>query len=826
MTHPIIPNEMTTLNAALAHVQAGFKVFPAHAIRDGVCTCGGAKNCSPGKHPIGSLVPRGVLDATGDPDVVNHWWDPMPDANIGVATGKNSDLVVLDVDGLIGEETLADIERKYGSLPPTWQVKTGKGRHLYFRYPTNVTKVKSVARKKLGLDVRADGGYVIAPPSLHESGHRYIFDADSTDELADCPAWVVAYADGELKIDGPAIGTAGQRTKAETAPTPYSQEEEARLRSALAFIPADERDTWRDMGAALHSLGWGEKGLAIWTDWSRTCAEKYDEADQQKTWESFDRPYAGARITPATIFYKACQHGWIDETRQHDFHTDLGNARRFVRRHGKNIRFIPEWRKWIVWNGSHWDIDKDGAITRLAKDTVEAMYPEALGLANEEDRTKLLKHAIRSQAEARLDAMVSLAESEGFVVLAAHKLDADPWLLGVQNGVIDLKTGQFRPARQEDLITKHANVVFDPEAKCPEWLKFLGTVTGGDADLQSYIQRAVGYTLTGSVREEVLFVLHGTGSNGKSTFRETLHALFGDYALAADASLLTERKKAGGATEEIARLKGRRFVAVNETAENDQLNEARVKFITSQDMISARNLYGHLFDFYPSHKSFLTTNHKPIVRGTDEGIWRRIHLLPFTVAIPAEKVEKDFRERRLMPELPGILNWALEGLAAYRKQGLKPPVTVLASTQEYREDMDVVGQWIAERCELNPKATVPTSDAHNDYSYWASQEVGWVLTKPRFRRQLSDRGFAAVKGAHGQRMIKGLRLKSTVAAKQTAADVREPPEADAAISPWTQSVADVGEQTETDAAFEERIKKLLAKPPQSGDVLDGDTARL
>src|SRR2546421_10894428 len=141
MTHPIIPNEMTTLNAALAHVQAGFKVFPAHAIRDGVCTCGGAKNCSPGKHPIGSLVPRGVLDATGDPDVVNHWWDPMPDANIGVATGKNSDLVVLDVDGLIGEETLANIERKYGSLPPTWQVKTGKGRHLYFRYPTNVTRL-------------------------------------------------------------------------------------------------------------------------------------------------------------------------------------------------------------------------------------------------------------------------------------------------------------------------------------------------------------------------------------------------------------------------------------------------------------------------------------------------------------------------------------------------------------------------------------------------------------------------------------------------------------------------------------------------------------
>jgi putative DNA primase/helicase len=147
------------------------------------------------------------------------------------------------------------------------------------------------------------------------------------------------------------------------------------------------------------------------------------------------------------------------------------------------------------------------------------------------------------------------------------------------------------------------------------------------------------------------------------------------------------------------------------------------------------------------------------VRGTDDGIWRRIHLLPFTVAIPADKVERDFRERRLMPELPGILNWALAGLAAYCKQGLNPPDRVLASTQEYREDMDIVGQWIAERCEVDPKASVPTGAAYSDYSEWAAEEVGWELKKPRFRRQLSDRGFAAVKGAHGQRMIKGLRLK-------------------------------------------------------------------
>jgi putative DNA primase/helicase len=782
---PSSQNDMSLRDAAVAFARDGFRVFPAHTIRNGACTCGGAKGCSPGKHPIGGLVPRGVLNASSDPDVVTRWWGEVPDANIGIATGSGSNLVVLDVDGPVGEATLAEIEYTYGSLPPTRQVKTGKGRHLYFRRPTGATKIKSIARKPLGLDVRADGGYVIAPPSIHESGHRYVLDCAS--ELAECPPWVVEYANGQLKIDGARVGSGGEGIvnldafknqrppellsslnsqedsladgiRANKTPPPFSEAEEARVRSALAVIRADERDVWRDIGFALHSLAWGDQGFKIWSDWSRSCPEKYDEVDQRKTWEGFDRPYHGARITAATIFYKAGQLGWIDEKR--DFHTDLGNARRLVDRHGDNVRFIPEWRKWIVWQKGRWELDMDGAVMRLAKATVEAMYTEALALTKEQDRAALLRHALRSQAEARLKAMVALAETEVVVVVPASKLDADPWVLGVENGVIDLRTGTFRQARREDLITKRANVSFDPTASCPNWLKFLDTVTGSNPDLQAYVRRVVGYTLTGSVGEEVLFVLYGTGSNGKSTFRETLHAILGDYALAADAALLTERKKQGGATEEIARLKGRRLVAVNETAENDHLNEARVKFITSQDTISARNLYGHLFDFFPSHKAFLSTNHKPIVRGTDEGIWRRVQLIPFLVTIAKTAVEKNFRERRLMPEFPGILNWALAGLADYLRQGLNPPKTVLASTEDYRNDMDVIGQWLDECCDQDPSASIPTSLAHADYSRWAQDEVGWTLSKLAFRRNLADRGFGAKKGSGGRRMVQGLRLKS------------------------------------------------------------------
>jgi putative DNA primase/helicase len=819
MTTPTTHNDMTMRDAALSYARMGSPIFPAHPIRDGVCACGGTKGCSPGKHPIGSLVPQGVRNASADHDLVAHWWAQVPDANIGRATGKVSGLVVLDVDGSVGEAFLAKMEKEHGSLPATLQVKTGKGRHLYFRYPENRTKIKSIARAKSGLDVRADGGYVIAPPSIHESGRRYLFELD-VEELAECPEWVIAYANGRSKAGGPS----GEGKKTEPASTPYSEAEEVKLRSALECISAHDRDTWRDVGAALHSLGWGEKAFTIWNDWSRSCLDKYDEADQQKTWDSFDRPYSGTRITVATIYWKAQQHGWVGDT-QTDFHTDLGNARRLVKRHGENIRFIHEWQKWIMWDGDRWVPDEDGAIMRRAKETVEAIYPEALRLSNNEDRNRLLKHAIKSQAEARLKAMVSLAQSEPSVVLSASQLDGDPWLLGVQNGVIELKTGNFRPARREDLVTKQANVAFDPNAQCPNWSKFLDTITGTDRDLQSYHQRVAGYTLTGSTREEVLFVFFGTGNNGKSTHRETLHFLLGDYALAADAGLLIERKTPGGATPELARLKECRLVSINETSENDHLNEARVKFITSQDKITARNLYQGFFDFDPSHKTALTTNHKPIIRGTDIGIWRRIHLLPFTTTIPPDKVEKDFRERQLVPELPGILNWALAGLAAYLKQGLNPPKAVLASTEDYRQDMDVVGQWIDECCQRDPQATIPTSHAYRDYAQWAEDEVGWALKKLTFRRHLSDRGFTAEKGTHGQRMIRGLRLKPTNGPFM-GTSVQLPPgsggPSERPISIAT-TVARVEDGTPHDRPdpIEERLRALLGDEPTPASTTGG-----
>jgi P4 family phage/plasmid primase-like protien len=560
----------------------------------------------------------------------------------------------------------------------------------------------------------------------------------------------------------------------EATPPPYSLHEAARLASALACLKGAARDydAWWQYGLAIHRIGWGDNGFTIWDRWSQT-AENYDAAACAQKWASFATAKVPANPkTIASIYHDAQRAGWtppvlaataigpqpnnpnvIDIAKL--ARTDLGNARRLVARHGGDLRYVHPWARWFIWDGQRWVGDADGAIVRLAKSTVEAIHGQALALTEEGERMALLKHAVASQSEARLRAMVSLAESEPQVIATPQEFDADPWMLGVLNGVVDLRTSVFRPATKSDMITMRVGVAYDANARCPNWLAFLHVITAGDVELIAYLKRLSGYVLTGSAQEEILGVLYGSGRNGKSTWRETLHAVLGDYAIAADAGLLVERKQSGGATPEIMRLKGRRLVSINETAENDKLNEARVKFLTSGDTLTARSLYAGFVDFKPSHKTLLTTNHKPVIRGSDEGIWRRVHLIPFTVKIEGGRA--DYREKFLMPEAAGILNWMLEGCAAYLKEGLAPPKAVLAATAAYREEMDYVRRWLDEQCIVDPASAALASLAYQDFKMWCESEVGWSLNIQRWRRVLGEIGFEATK-VRGQRLIKGFKL--------------------------------------------------------------------
>jgi hypothetical protein len=309
-----------TLNMAamvLNYASEGLPIFPLHTVRDGRCTCGKPSCESPGKHPIASLVLNGHKNATKDSDTIRQWWTNNPDANIGIATGKNAGsvgILVVDVDGEKGEAALTQLVEQYGSLPKTKAAKTGKGRHLYFRYSRTVERVKCSTND--GLDIKADGGYVVGPPSMHASGRRYEW-VDINVEYAEAPDWLIDYANGARRRQNNIVALNTNEKPRRTAlkrilnanPLPDTEEERRRLASALSVIPSGDRSTWLTVGMALHSTGrsWAKK---TWDVWSRSCPEKFSEQGQDDTWRSFDRPYDGPRVTVGTIFHLAEEHGW------------------------------------------------------------------------------------------------------------------------------------------------------------------------------------------------------------------------------------------------------------------------------------------------------------------------------------------------------------------------------------------------------------------------------------------------------------------------------------------------------------------------------------
>ncbi len=400
------------------------------------------------------------------------------------------------------------------------------------------------------------------------------------------------------------------------APILYTPDNLDQLNSMLGRIEANcDRPPWFSILCGIKNLhfdhGWPKEALEKAAhDWSKrgTGKGKYSEEEFSTAWNSINpRDESQPKSKIGTVIHHARQGGWNGHFSQTTDapaaqnlqfkNTDMGNAERLVARHGENIRFIPEMKSWMIWDGQRWMIDKDGWIDRLAKATVKAMHQAALDAGDETQ----MKFALGSQKADRLAAMIRLAQTEAPVILSVATLDADPLLLGVKNGVVDLRTGQFRAGRKEDFITMTAGAEYVPNAACPHWLSFIKKLCADDRDLIDYIQKAHGYMLTGLVVEEAVFLECGGGSNGKTTKREIMREVMGAYATTADASLLMERKQ-GGATPELARLRGKRLVLLSETAEDGRLNEQRVKTLCSNETISARELYKGFFDFQPTHK--------------------------------------------------------------------------------------------------------------------------------------------------------------------------------------------------------------------------------
>jgi putative DNA primase/helicase len=439
--------------------------------------------------------------------------------------------------------------------------------------------------------------------------------------------------------------------------------------------------------------------------------------------------------------------------------TDLGNARRFVTQHGQDLRYCRQSRKWLIWDGTRWRPDDRGEIERLAKQTAEAVWEEAKTKPTEEERKRWFGWARTSQSEGKLRAMVSLAESEPGVVVEPHELDADPWILNCRNGTLDLRTAELRPHRREDLCTKQVPVDYDPDAQCPRWRKFLEHVTAVNVDLQAFLQKAVGYTLTGDISEQVVFMLYGTGANGKSTFLEVLRTLLGDYARNADFTTFLASNDSN-ARSDLARLAGARLVTAVEVERGKRLSEVSIKQITGGDPITARFLYGEFFEYTPQFKAFFAINHKPRIPGGEHAIWRRIRLIPFTVIIPREQRDPKLLEK-LKTELSGILAWAVEGCLRWREPGLETPLAVREATEEYREEMDPLTGFFQACCTVDPVSTISAAALYEAYQRYCGQNKDEPVKKNVFGMHLAEMGFHSYcYGKHRVRTWRGLTIQS------------------------------------------------------------------
>jgi len=422
--------------------------------------------------------------------------------------------------------------------------------------------------------------------------------------------------------------------------------------------------------------------------------------------------------------------------------TDMGNGKRLAARHGRDLHYCPPGKKWFVWNGKLWLPDNGSEIMRRAKDTVQSISLEIGASTDERLRSELVRHARSSESQARLKAMIACARSEPTIDIMPDDLDQDPWLLNCLNGTLDLRTGKLRRHRREDLMTKISPVKFNPKAECPVWIKFLRKIMGENDVLISFLQRAIGYSLTGITWEQVLFILWGIGKNGKTTFLEVLKALLGkDFARQAASETFMQKARGGQIPNDLAALKSARFVTAPELERDQHLSESLIKLATGEDEITARFLFGEYFSYKPQFKLWMMANHKPVIRGTDDGIWRRPMLIPFKVQIPKPERDRQLIDK-LKTELPGILNWALQGCLTWHRDGLGIPQEVQDAGTEYRKEMDTLWGFLEERCILNPKAVTPAATIYEAYILWAEANgEANPLKLAAFGRALSDRDF-------------------------------------------------------------------------------------
>lgn len=421
--------------------------------------------------------------------------------------------------------------------------------------------------------------------------------------------------------------------------------------------------------------------------------------------------------------------------------TDLGNAKRFAARYRDRLRYCEKWARWFAWDGMRWREDETLEAYRLGTALIRSLYALAKNISDEEERKAFLGHLIKSESWRSITAMLNLAKSDPVIAIHPSDFDRDPWQLTVNNGTIDLRTGKLRAHSQKDLITKLAPVTHDPDAKCPNWLEFLYMVMNQRSSLVAFLQRAFGCCLTGIASDKAMFILYGAGGdNGKSTMVDIIQLLLGDYATRTPTETFL-KKKEGAIPNDVAKLRGARFVWASENERGSRLSEALIKEMTGGDKMSARFMRGEFFEFYPEFKPWLATNHKPQVRG-DRALWNRLKLIPFDVTIPKEQQRPRHEVTAMFrAEFPGILNWAIQGCLNWQRDGLGVPEEVVQATREYEAEQDTFAMFLEEKCVRVTNARAGSTALYKAYRAWAEEHGENPVSHKVFASVMSERGF-------------------------------------------------------------------------------------
>ena len=432
--------------------------------------------------------------------------------------------------------------------------------------------------------------------------------------------------------------------------------------------------------------------------------------------------------------------------------TDWGNAQRLVFRHGKDIRYSHTWGKWMVWTGKRWREDDNEEIVRLSTDTITSIYVEATKAENAELKNAITKHAQDSESDSSIRSMVRLARSEVGVPINHEEFDKDHWLFNCVNGTINLKTGELQPHKRDDYLTKISDSEYDADAKCPTWDWFLDYIMAHDKEMIRFLQLAIGYSLTAIVEENCFFFMYGSGANGKTTTINILELLLGNYWKKTSAETVLYKYIASTIPNDIARLVGVRMVSTAELPEGRQLDEAKIKDLTGRDTVTARFMRAEWFDFRPVFKLWMYGNHRPTIKNDDEGMWRRVRLIPFNVKIPEGERDGKLPDK-LKAELPGILAWAVRGCLEWQRLGALPiPSGVQTATDKYRVDMDLIGKFLEDRCDTEPscgrdentncgKRFIRVSDLYRNFESWCKSNGEYNFSQRVFSNRLRQKGY-------------------------------------------------------------------------------------